>query len=282
MSASPTATAAGKAVQPLNATVTQRIEVSPGLIIMRVVPDGWELPDFEAGQYAVLGLHGSAPRCEVCDEEEEPSPEGKLLKRAYSIASSSVAKEYMEFYVALVPSGVLTPRLFHLSAGDRVWLSNKAKGIFTLDQVPEGNNIALISTGTGLAPYMSMLRSSLTCGSDQHLAVLHGARHSWDLGYRSELMTLNRMCSNFAYLPIISRPGEEAAEWRGESGYVQDLWNKGLLKQAWDVEPTPENTHVFLCGNPAMIEGMVESLASEGYTEHSRRAPGQVHVERYW
>ena len=265
-----------------NAVVAQRVEISPGLIILRVVPDGWDLPDFEPGQYGVLALPGAAPRYPgTGDEESERAPD-KLIKRAYSIASSSVAKEYIEFYVALVPSGALTPRLFALGVGDRVWLGPKIKGMFTLDDVPEDKDVVLVSTGTGLAPYMSMLRSKLPCGSDRRFAVLHGARHSWDLGYRAELMMLTRVCPNFAYVPIISRPGEEAAGWSGESGYVQDLWSRGALEAAWGRAPDPETTHVFLCGNPSMIEHMVESLAGEGYVEHTRKTPGQVHVERYW
>ena len=265
-----------------NAVAIQSIEVSPGLRILRVVPDGWSLPDFEAGQFAVLGLPSESPRCAVCDPEDEAPAPGKLIKRAYSIASSSLADEYVEFYVALVPSGALTPRLFALNQGDRLWLGPKVSGLFTLEEVPAGQNVILISTGTGLAPYMSMLRSRLNCGDHERFAVLHGARHSWDLGYRSELMTLSRICPNFAYRTSISRPDEEAAQWTGSTGYVQDLWRNSNLAQSWGLAPTPENTHVFVCGNPKMIEDMVEILESDGYREHTRREPGQVHVERYW
>lgn len=263
-----------------NAVVTQRIEVSPGLIILRVVPDGWELPDFEAGQFSVLGLPGSAPRYPICGEEEDVAPPDKLHKRAYSIASSSKAKEFMEFYVSLVPSGRLTPRLFALQSGDRVWLSKKATGMFTLDQVPSDKHIALISTGTGLAPYVSMLRSHLVCGGERRYAVLHGARHSWDLGYRSELMTLDGMCQNFSYIGAVSRPAEEPAPWSGPSGRIQNVWAQFAALAGF--EPSPDNTHVFLCGNPAMIEDMVLRLEAQGFTEHKKGAPGQIHVERYW
>ena len=266
-----------------NAILTQRIEVSPGLAILRVVPDGWDLPDFTPGQFAVLGLPAGAPRCEVCDPEEADSGDsGKLIKRAYSIASSSVAKEYVEFYIVLVPSGALTPRLFALSNGDRLWLGKKATGMFTLEDAPDDKHIVLVSTGTGLAPYISMLRTRLTCGDQRRFAVLHGARHSWDLGYRSELMTLDRMCHNFAYVPIISRPNEEHATWGGADGYIQDLWESRPLRDHWGFEPGPDNTHIFVCGNPAMIENMVERLEVEGFREHKRKDPGQIHVERYW
>lgn len=266
----------------LNAIVLQRIEVSPGLVILRVVPEGWDLPDFEPGQFAVLGLPGCAPRTAISDPEEEPRAPDKLIKRAYSIASSSKAKEFMEFYVSLVPSGRLTPRLFKLASGDRVWLAPKARGLFTLDDVEEGRHVAFLATGTGLAPYMSMLRTQLICGTDTHFAVLHGARHSWDLGYRSELMTLRQICSNFTYLPTISRPQNEAAEWTGHAGYLQDLWRSRALASQWGFEPSPATTDIFICGNPAMVDDMVGILGAEGYLEHSRRQAGQIHVERYW
>lgn len=266
----------------LNTVVLQRIEVAPGLIILRLAPDGWELPAFEAGQFAVAGLPGSAPRCDFSDPDDPDRDPDKLIRRAYSVASSSLDKQYLELYVALVRSGALTPRLFALKPGDRLWLGKKISGMFTLGSVPAGANLALIATGTGLAPYMSMLRGELLCDPSRRVAVLLGARHSWDLGYRSELITMGRSCPRFSYLPVISRPDEEALAWAGHTGYVQDLWTRGVLEESLGLKPTPENTHVLLCGNPAMIEGMVKTLAAEGYAEHSRKSPGQIHVEKYW
>ena len=101
-------------------------------------------------------------------------------------------------------------------------------------------------------------------------------------GVGRELMTLNRMCSNFTYVPSISRPGEETAPWSGATGYVQDLWTGHKLTSTWGFEPTLNNTHLFLCGNPSMIETLLEILKGEGYQEHNRRTPGQIHVEKYW
>ena len=166
--------------EPLNAVVTQRVEVAPGLIILRVVPEGWPVPDFKPGQFAVLGLPGTAKRDAFSHPEPELADAEKLIKRAYSIASSSVAKVYMEFYIAMVASGILTPRLFALENGDRVWLSPKVTGMFTMDQVGTDRHIVLIGTGTGVAPYMSMLRTHLTAGGPRRFAVIQGARHSAD------------------------------------------------------------------------------------------------------
>jgi ferredoxin--NADP+ reductase len=266
----------------LNAIVALRNEISPWLMILRVVPDGWMLPDFRAGQFAVIGLPGSAPRCTMSLSEDQVADPDKLIRRAYSIASSSLTRQYMEFYVALVTSGALTPRLFSLAIGDRIWLGPKIAGLFTFDQVPPDKSVVMMATGTGLAPYMSMLSTHLLCGGLRRVAVLHGARHSWDLGYRSELMTLQRLCGNFTYLPIISRPADEPTPWVDSTGYVQELWTSGVLDRLWNFHPQPENTHVFLCGSPSMIDSAVELLDKEGFKEQTKKEAGQIHVERYW
>jgi ferredoxin/flavodoxin---NADP+ reductase len=108
------------AEQKLNAVVTLRNEVSPWLMILQVVPDGWEFPDYVPGQFTSLGLPGSASRCALGGPEPHPADPDKLIKRAYCIASSPVNHEFLEFYVALVPGGALTPRLFNLKIGDRI------------------------------------------------------------------------------------------------------------------------------------------------------------------
>ena len=127
----------------LNAVVTLRNEVSPWLMILQVVPDGWNYPDYVPGQFALLGLFGSASRCALAEPEIPPADPDKLIKRAYGIASSPANREFLEFYVALVPGGALTPRLFNLKIGDRIWLSQKAAGKFTYDdsQVPKGADL---------------------------------------------------------------------------------------------------------------------------------------------
>lgn len=266
----------------LNAIVTQRIDFAPGLMVLRVAPDGWELPDFKPGQFSVLGLPASAPRSSDSDvEDPAPAPDA-FIRRAYSIASASHEREYIEFYIVQVRSGQLTPRLFALNVGDRVWLGPKATGMFTLDEVPEDQNLVFIGTGTGLAPYMSMIRTHLEANEPRHFAALHGARNSWDLGYRTELFQMQRLAKNFAYMPIITEPSDEHVPWKGHIGFVQSLWAKGEVEKAWGFKPTPQNTHVFLCGNPLMIDAMKELLHAEGFTDHSKKAPGTIHLEEYW
>ncbi|VAW05577.1 Ferredoxin--NADP(+) reductase [hydrothermal vent metagenome] len=268
-------------IPELNAVVTQKDELTPRLMILRVEPDGWESPSFEAGQYVLLGLPPTVKRCVLSVEEEtQPRPD-HLLRRAYSIASSSLNGEYMDFYIRLVSTGALTPRLFTLGVGDRLWMSGNPKGLFTLADVPPDRDVILVATGTGLAPYMSMLGAYLECGGSRRILVLHGATHSWDLGYRSELEALQHLCSNFSYIPTIDRPDDEPVQWHGRTGRVQQLWQSGDIDEAWGRTPSPEDTDVFLCGVPGMIDDMVAVLTTESFIEHTRTVPGQIHVERF-
>lgn len=268
----------------LNAVVTLRNQVSPWLMIMQVVPDGWELPEYVPGQIVSLGLFGSAPRCAMAEPEKSPIGPEKLIRRAYSIASSPVNRDFLEFYIALVPGGALTPRLFNLNIGDRVSLSQKAVGKFAFDdmQIPQDNNLVLVATSSGLAPFLSMLSTYLRLAPKRRVALIHGVRHSWDLGYRSILMAMQELRSNFTYIPVISRPKEEPAFWKGVTGHVQDAWKSGVIEKAWGVRPAPGNTHIFMCGSPQMSESMLTLLAQEGFKEDTKSEPGQIHVEKYW
>ena len=263
-----------------NATVVQRIEISPGMIILRVVPDGPLYP-FKAGQYTVLGLRRSAPRMPHADLKETAEGPDRLIRRAYSIASSSRADEYAEFYISYVSSGELSPRLFRLELKDRLFLGPRATGLFTLGRVPRDLHVLLVGTGTGLAPYMSMLRSELVCGGSRRFIVLHGARCSWDLGYRNELVSLSRHCSNMIYFPAVSRPGEDPT-WRGLTGYLQDLLASGVIEERTGLEVSPDSFHVFLCGNPGMIEASRSTLISRGFLPDRQRVAGNLHTEKYW
>lgn len=215
----------------LNAVVTQRIEVASGLAMFRISPDGWTLPRFTAGQFAVIGLPASAARIALSDPEEPAGDSGRLIRRAYSIASSPLARDHIEIFVNIVRSGELTPRLFALRPGDRIWLGRKFAGMFTLREVPRDRHVAMIATGTGLAPYVSMMRSELECGGPRRFAVLHGARHSWDLGYAAELAAMQRLCRNFTYVPTVSRPEAELVPWGGAKGHIQALWTGRVLER---------------------------------------------------
>jgi ferredoxin/flavodoxin---NADP+ reductase len=267
-----------------NATLAQRTEISPGLAIFRFIPDG-DLVAFEPGQYLAIGLKCKEPRCPGADPDPDYSkcsgdPE-RLIRRAYSIASSSLEREFVELYVTLVRSGELTPRLFNLQNGDRLFLGPKATGLFTLAQVPSHKHVLLVSTGTGLAPYISMTRTLLSCNPDRKFVVLNGARYSWDLGYRDELNSLARSCKNFFYFPAITRPENDPA-WNGLHGRIQNILTSGIVEEKTEIAVTPDNFDIFLCGNPGMIEEAIALMAPRGFLKGDRKNPGTLHVEEYW
>ncbi|MDP8246040.1 MAG: ferredoxin--NADP reductase [Candidatus Hinthialibacter antarcticus] len=267
-----------------NAIVIQRIEISPGLIILRVAPDE-EMFTFTPGQYTTLGLKRNTKRLGGCDpepeEQKQRDPE-EMIRRAYSIASSSKENSYLDIYLALVSNGELTPRLFNLQIGDLVYLGPRATGMFTLDKVPPEKHVCLAATGTGLAPYISMVRTQLLNIPERKFVIVHGARYSWDLGYRDELISLERFCPNLHYFPVISRKRDDLT-WAGHSGYVQDILQKLMTKEI-EIDPklSSDQYEVFLCGNPKMIEDSIVELDKSGFKKDERKSPGTIHVEEYW
>jgi len=265
----------------LNSVVVQIMQVSPIMKILRVKLNEGTLPDFTAGQFISLGLPATAIRCADSEPEEKEYKPGKIIRRLYSIASSSVLKEYIEFYITIVHSGALTPRIFNLQIGDRIEMGKRTSGMFTLEEVPEGNNIVLVATGTGVAPYISMIRSNALHKGIEKLAVIHGAANSWDLGYSSELTLIESMSDKFSYIPTILQPEKEPAGWHGDTRLIQDIWKDGAMEKTWGLKPTPDNTHIFLCGNPGMTDTMKEILNEEGFVEHSRKITGQIHIESW-
>lgn len=257
----------------LNSTVVGRTNITKDLIVLHVKPDAG-VPDFLPGQYVALGLPGSAPRYEGAPPEAEaPAPE-KLIKRAYSIGSSPSAKEHLEFYIAIVPDGALTSRLAVVKPGDRIFAQPKVTGTFTLEGVPEEHNLVLVSTGTGLAPFMSMIRTPATWTSGRKITVVHGVRYPEDFSYTDELLGYQDARNGlFSYLPISSRAPES---WSGRKGRVQTLFHGG------EISLNPATDHVYLCGNPGMIEELEKQLTGSGYIVHSKKTPGNLHVEKYW
>lgn len=265
---------------PYNATVVGREEINPQLLIMRVRPDG-PMFEFRPGQFGVLGMLGSAPRVAGSTPEEKPGEPDKIIRRAYSIASSSLERRYVEFFLTLITNGALTPRLFALKHGERVFLGPKASGIFTLDKVAPEKAVVLIGTGTGLAPYVSMMRTMLVNDSQRRYVVLHGARYSWDLGYRGELESLARLRPNFTYIPSITRPDQDP-HFGGYTGRIQTLIEKGVVEKESGVVFDPARTEVFLCGNPEMVKVATELLQVKGFAAKGGTAPATIHVEEYW
>ncbi len=261
---------------PHNATLTHREDLTNELAIIRIQPDQGPVPEFEPGQFITIGLlkpPAAAPG---------PAPTRvRLTRRAYSIASSPAVRGYVELYVVLVEKGQLTPRLWNIPVGGQLWMDNKAKGEFTLKGIPTGKDLIMISTGTGLAPYLSMLRTYRGQGRWQRLVIIHGVRLAEDLGYRAELEQISHEDPSIFYIPTVTREPADSS-WQGMRGRVgvvlEDQTYQRLVGSALD----PAHCHVFLCGNPDMIQSVQAQLEAKGFTTQTRDQPGQIHFERYW
>ncbi|MBT3323146.1 MAG: ferredoxin--NADP reductase [Anaerolineae bacterium] len=260
-----------------NATVIGKIMITPDIMVLRVNTDT-PRAEFESGQYTVIGLYGHEARSVNSGEEHKESQSDKLIQRAYSIASNRASSNQMEFYISQVKDGQLTPRVFGLEQGDRLYVSERIVGMFKLSDTPKGFDIAMVATGTGVAPYISFLRSHIAENSDINMAVIHGAAHQWDLGYYSELSFLASTFPNFHYFPTLTDADET---WQGRKLWIKELLEDEILANEANIATDPEKTHFFLCGNPKMAEGISAWLNEYEYEKHSRKVPGALHVEEF-
>jgi len=261
-----------------NATVVGKILLTPDIMTLRVDTDE-PRKEFSAGQYTVVGLYGSEERSPNSSPEADPTDPEKLLQRPYSIASTTTQLQQFEFYISQVKSGQLTPRLFNLNPGDRLFVSNRIVGVFKLAETPENCDIVMIATGTGMAPYVSFIRSYLTSRPESRMAVIQGAAKQWDLGYFSELSFLDNSFENLTYIPTLTEADET---WNGHKLWIEELLEKEILKKEGGIEIDPEKTHFFLCGNPKMVENVSAWLFDRNYTKHTRKEAGALHVEEFW
>ncbi len=264
-------------ITPLNARLIERHDMNEALILFRAVYESGFVPDYTAGQFVSLGLEPRSP--------ELASGKSNLVKRPYSV-SSIPGEDSVEFFVRLVEDGALTPEIFKCQVGDKIWMDERFLGKFTLEQLPEQpapheRDVVMVSTGTGLAPFMSMLRAHRHDPPWRRLVMINGVRIESDLGYREELEGLAKTADWFTYIPTVSRP-EKGRPWNGIHGRVPVVLSPDVYESLVGAPLEPADCQVMLCGNPSMIDEVQGMLELRGFAKHSRKNPGQVHLERYW
>jgi ferredoxin--NADP+ reductase len=193
----------------------------------------------------------------------------KHVERPYSIVSSPY-EDFLEFFIELVPQGDLTPLLYGLQVGETLTCRRVAKGRFTLDTKSGHTNHLLLAMVTGIAPFVSYVRSLLRDSKQspvQHkLFLIQGASRSWEFGYREEMEELAAKVPWLVYIPTVSRPWEDT-EWYGETGRVDDLIRK--YADLWNLNA--RNTTAYLCGHPTMIENGKGILLRRGWTKDNMK-----------
>lgn len=240
-----------------NATLVRRTDLTEDLASFWVRFDGDPVP-FEPGQYMTTGV--------VTD--------GKMLQRPYSVASApSVAgTEGYEFFVRHVPVIRFTTALWRLSVGHRMRMIGP-KGKFMLE--PDDNRTHLyVSTGTGIAPFISMIRETMAQGKPRKTVILNGCSFAPELGYRAELEAWEQdPAYRLTYVPTVSRPNDPRnAGWTGKVGRAEQVVEAVCKEQGLK----PDRTVVYICGNPEMILNVERVLMDRGFPEF------HVKKELYW
>lgn len=237
-----------------NAVLVARELLSPTVARLVVRPDAGVAP-FVAGQYLALGVR----------------VDDRVVQRPYSTASDPAGADAHEFLVRHVPDGALTPHLWALPVGSRVRLG-LPKGTFTL--IPGDLRTHLfVATGTGIAPFLGMLRTLARRPHPPRTVLVHGAARIEDLVCGDEIAALAAGGLRTTYVPTISRPGDPANRgWQGRTGRAETVLPAVLAS----TELPPEGLSAYLCGNPGMVAAAELALLAHGM------APGAIHAERYW
>ena len=290
-----------------NATITRFEPTHSDLWVLRVRPDHGDVSHLP-GQYASLGLGFWENRIDDAIDPGLDRRWTKLIRRSYSIShpifdergylARRAREDELEFYIVLVPATAentpaLTPRLALKRPGDRIYLGPKVAGRYTLHGVNDpAATVVFLATGTGEAPHNAMITDLLQRGHFGPIVSAVTVRNLVDLGYLDQHRRLEERFVNYRYLPLPTRePGVPKR-------YIQDLLRDGDLAEAARGQLDPTGTHVFLCGNPAMIGlpeegddggrifpepvGMIELLEDRGFTLDRRGHAGNIHFEEYW
>ena len=240
--------------------------LTPSLFSLRTTRDaGFR---FRAGQFARLGV---------------TKADGSTVWRAYSMVSSPF-DEFLEFFSIVVPGGEFTSELSRLKAGDTLLVDRQAFGYLTLDRFVDGRDLWLLSTGTGVAPFLSILQDFEVWEKFERVILVYSVREARELAYQqliAELMQrdyLAEYAHKFQFIPVVTREPHAGAL----NGRITTLLENGELERAAGVDLDPAHSRVMLCGNPQMIDDTRALLKQRGMSLSLTRRPGQVAVENYW
>jgi len=240
--------------------------LTPNLFTLRTSRDpGFR---FTAGQFARLGVR---------------KPSGCIVWRAYSMVSAP-HDEFLDFFSIVVPDGEFTSELSRLKVGDELLVDKQAFGFLTLDRFPDGRDLWLLATGTGIAPFLSILQDFEAWQRFERIILVYSVREARELAYQRLIAELPQrdylegLGTKLLYLPVVTRERVPGAL----HGRITTLIENGELERAADLQLTPEHSRIMLCGNPQMIEDTRAVRKARDLNLAMTRRPGQVAVENYW
>ncbi len=221
---------------------------------------------FEAGQFVRIGLDIGAER----------------VARPFSFVNAP-DDPVQEYYGIVVPEGLLSPRLAELRPGDTLWVADNPSGFLVLSEVPDAEVLWLVATGTGLAPFLSILRSEAAWQRFSRVVLVHAARHANELVYGEMLERIAaERGSRFARVSMLSREAQAGALVGVLEGRIPAAIADGRLEASAGAPIEAGRAQVLLCGNPDMVRDTIAVLAARGLKKHRRRSPGQITTEAFW
>jgi len=240
---------------------------------------------FVPGQFARLGVR--KPGLKGSDLQTRDGSDDKIVWRAYSMASADY-DEFLEFYSIVVPGGEFTSELAGLKVGDTVYVDKTSYGFLTTDRFQNGKDLWMLSTGTGLAPFLAMLWDIRNWETYDHLIIVHSVRVSAELAYRELIEGFNShetfrdFGPKLKYVPTVTREPDVAASIGALNGRITSLIADGRLEAVTGIALDLERSRIMICGNPEMVSDTRKLLGGRGFTTSRRAAPGQMAVENYW
>lgn len=240
--------------------------LTPSLFSLRVTRDaGFR---FRSGQFARLGV---------------TKADGSIAWRAYSMVSAP-HDEYLDFFSIVVPGGEFTSELSRLGKGDTLLIDRQAFGYLTLDRFVGGRDLWLLATGTGIAPFMSILQDFEAWERFESIKLVYSVREAKELAYLDEIAGLEQrdylaeFAGKLQFIPVVTREAHPGAL----NARITTLIETGELERAAGLAFSPEHSRIMLCGNPQMIDDTRQALKARDLQLSLSRRPGQVAVENYW
>ena len=243
----------------VDAKVIENIHWTDTLYSLRI--EG-EIDNFEAGQFGRLGL--------MIDDQ--------IVGRPYSFVNPP-GENFYEFYSIIVEEGLLSPRLAELKAGDHIYLGAKPNGFLVLSEIPDGENLWMMSTGTGIGPFLSILKTQTPWKRFSKCVLAHGVRRAEELTYQKLIQSIkDEHGDQFEYVPFVSRENTDFAI----AGRIPAAIENGEFEHRVNLKIENGKSQVMLCGNPDMVKDAREVLQERGLTKNLRRTPGSISTENYW
>jgi ferredoxin--NADP+ reductase len=240
-------------------TVIENIHWTQNLFSLRI---NAPVDNFKAGQFTSLGL----------------DIDGERTARPYSFLSAP-GEQPLEFFFYTATDGILSNAMVALQTGDTIFVKCEANGFFTLDEVPSAKVLWLLGTGTGVAPYFSMLKTAEPWQRFERVVLVHAVRQQSDLRYQELIEELRQAHGErFIFQAFVSREDVEGTI----RGRIPEAISNGELERNTGIKITANDSQLMLCGNPEMVSDTTEALKARGLTKNRRRTPGQITVEKYW